>query len=116
MSALTKTLHPDEKYKAGKLGSNMMKAGIGIFLVFAIISLILGSMHGDHWKRFLYAYVTGWSWIVGIAAGMLWIVMLHHLVRGRWVTAVRRIAEAMSQAFPVIFGSPDSSCSRDFFA
>jgi hypothetical protein len=103
MSALTKTLHPDEKYKAGKLGANMMKAGVGIFVVFAIISLILGSMHGDHWKRFMYAYVTGWSWIVGIASGMLWIIMLHHLVRGRWLTAVRRIAEAMSLAFPVIF-------------
>ena len=27
MSALTKSLHPDEKVKAGKLGSNMVKAG-----------------------------------------------------------------------------------------
>jgi hypothetical protein len=103
MSALTKTLHPDEKYKAGKLGGNMMKAGAGIFIVFAIISVVLASMQGDNYKRFMYAYVTAWSWAVGIAGGMLWIVMLHHLVRGRWVTAVRRIAEAMSQAFPIIF-------------
>ncbi len=103
MSALEKTLHPDEKIKAGKIGSNMVKAGLGIAVVFMIISLVLGSMHGDNFKRFFYAYVTGWSWIVGIAGGMLWIVMLHHLVRGRWVTAVRRIAEAMSQAFPIIF-------------
>ncbi len=103
MSALTKSLHPDEKYKAGKLGGNMVKAGVGIFLVFGIISLILGSMQGDHYKRFLYAYVTAWSWAVGIAIGMLWITLLHHLVRGRWLTAVRRISEAMSQAFPIIF-------------
>lgn len=103
MSALTKSLHPDEKFKAGKLGGNMTKAGAGIFLVFAILSLILGSMQGDHWKRFMYAYVTAWSWTIGIASGMLWIIMLHHLVRGRWVTAVRRIAEAMSQAFPLLF-------------
>ncbi len=101
--SLVRTLHPDDKIKAGKLGGNMMKAGVGIFLVFAIISLILGSLQGDHWKRFMYAYVTAWSWTVGIASGMLWIVMLHHLVRGRWLTAVRRVSEAMSQAFPVIF-------------
>lgn len=103
MSVLTKSLHPDEKVKAGKLGSTMMKTGLGIAVVFMIISVILGSMQGDHYKRFLYAYVTGWSFIVGISLGMLWIVMLHHLVRGRWVTAVRRLAEAMAGAFPIIF-------------
>lgn len=103
MSALTKSLHPDEKVKAGNLGSTMTKAGLGLAVVFMIISIILGNMQGDNYKRFLYAYVTGWSWIVGVAGGMLWIVMLHHLVRGRWVTAVRRICEAMSQAFPIIF-------------
>src|SRR5512134_1490486 len=103
MSALTKSLHPDEKFKAGKLGSNMMKAGVGIFVIFAIVSIVLGSMQGDNWKRFMYAYVIGWSYIVSIAIGMLWLVMLHHLVRGRWATAVRRIAEAMTGAFPLIF-------------
>ena len=62
MSALTKSLHPDEKVKAGKLGSNMMKAGVGHRRrVPGVISLILGSMHGDHWKRFFYAYVIGWA-------------------------------------------------------
>lgn len=103
MSALTKSLHPDEKIKAGKLGSSMMKAGLGIAVAFMAISVVLGNMKGDHFKRFFYAYVTGWSYIVGVSLGMLWIVLLHHLVRGRWVTAVRRIAEAMSQAFPFIF-------------
>ena len=65
--SLTKALHPDEKYKAGKLGSNMMKAGLGVFVLFMIISLVLGSMYGDNWRRFLHAYVVGWSFIVSIA-------------------------------------------------
>lgn len=103
MSALVKSLHPDEKVKAGKLGSNMMKVGGAIAVVFLGISLILGAMHGDHWKRFLHAYVVGWAYIVSIAIGMMWLVLLHHLVRGRWATVVRRIAEAMAGAFPLIF-------------
>jgi hypothetical protein len=103
MSALVKTLHPDDKIKAGKLGSNMTKAGLAIAVVFMVVSIVLGSMKGDNFKRFFYAYVTAWSWVVGISIGMLWIILLHHLVRGRWVTAVRRIAEVMSQAFPIIF-------------
>jgi hypothetical protein len=103
MSALVKSLHPDEKVKAGKLGSNMVKAGLGVAVVFGVISVVLGSMHGDHWKRFMYAYVVGWSFIVSISIGMLWLVLLHHLVRGRWATVVRRLAEAMTGAFPLIF-------------
>ena len=103
MSALTKTLHPDEKYKAGKLGGSLTKAGLGIFLVFMVISLVLGSTHGDHMKRFLYAYVIGWTYIFSLSLGAMWLVLLHHLVRGRWATVVRRVAEAMTGAFPLIF-------------
>ncbi len=103
MSALTKSLHPDEKVKAGKLGSNMVKAGVGVAVVFGIVSIVLGNMQGDHWKRFMHAYLIGWSFIVSISLGMLWLVLLHHLVRGRWATVVRRIAEAMTGAFPLIF-------------
>lgn len=103
MSALVKSLHPDEKVKAGKLGSNMVKAGLALAVVFGIVSVVLGNMQGDHWKRFMHAYVVGWSFIVAIPIGMLWLVVLHHLVRGRWATVVRRIAEAMTGAFPVVF-------------
>ncbi len=102
--SLTKTLHPDEKIKAGKLGKSLTKVGLGIAFVFLGISLVLGAMHPDgHMRRFLYAYVIGWSYIFSIAIGMLWLIILHHLVRGRWVTVVRRIAEAMAGAMPIIF-------------
>ncbi|MDX2092613.1 MAG: hypothetical protein SFX73_32410 [Kofleriaceae bacterium] len=109
MSVLQKSLHPDEKVKAGKIGSTLTKAGIGVAVVFLGLSIILAlssSPSGGHtskWSRFLHSYVIGWSYIFSISLGMLWIVMLHHLVRGRWVTAVRRICEAMSGAFPIIF-------------
>ncbi|HTL85859.1 MAG TPA: hypothetical protein VL856_11790 [Acidimicrobiia bacterium] len=103
MSALVKTLHPDEKVKAGKLGSNLTKAGLGLAVVFLIISAVLGSMQGDHWKRFFYSFVVAWSYIFSICVGVFWLILLHHLVRGRWATAVRRIAEAMSGAFPLVF-------------
>jgi len=103
MSALQKSLHPDEKYKAGKLGHSLQRIGLGIAAVFLVISLVLGATHGDHWKRFLYSYVVAWSYIFSICVGVFWLVLLHHLVRGRWATVVRRIAEAMSMAFPIVF-------------
>jgi hypothetical protein len=103
MSALQKTLHPQEKYKAGKMGAGLMKIGGGIAVVFLALSVVLGATHGDHWKRFLYSYVIAWSYVFSISLGVFWLVLLHHLVRGRWATVVRRICEAMSMAFPVIF-------------
>src|SRR5688572_17268626 len=108
MSVLTKSMHPDEKYKAGKLGQSLTKAGVGIAVVFLGISIIFtfiaGTADGGHaskWARFLHAYVIGWSYIFTICLGTLWLVLLHHLVRGRWATAVRRIAECMAAAFPI---------------
>lgn len=111
MSALTKTLHPDEKYKAGKLGQSFTKAGLGIAVVFLTISIVLTLMssantaagHASKWSRFLHAYVIGWSYIFSIAIAALWLVILHHLVRGRWVTVIRRIAETMGLTLPIIF-------------
>ena len=103
MSALTKTLHPDEKVKAGKLGASMWKAGMGIAVVFMVVSIVLGWMYGDNWKRFLHAYVIGWAYVFSICVGAMFLVILHHLARGRWATVVRRIAEAMTMAMPIVF-------------
>jgi hypothetical protein len=103
MSVLTKSLHPDEKVKAGNVGKNMMKGGAALAVVMFAISLFLGATAGDNWRRFLYSYVVGWAYIASLAIGMLWLVLLHHLTRSRWSTVVRRIAEVMTTAFPVIW-------------
>lgn len=112
MSYPTKSLHPDEKIKAGKLGTGMAKLGLAIAVLFlgASVILVLATGHADtqaghtsSWARFLYAYVVGWCFIASISIGMLWIILLHFLVRGRWVTVVRRICEAMAGAFPLVW-------------
>ena len=105
MSALLKSLHPDEKIKAGKLGSQHDEGRRRYRRRVPRSSrMILGSMHGDHWKRFLYAYVIGWSLHrVSISIGMMWLVLLHHLVRGRWVTACAASPRRCPHAFPIIF-------------
>jgi hypothetical protein len=102
MSNAEKTLHPDEKFKAGKLGGSLTKVGAGLAVVFGIISLLDGARQSDHWKRFFYAYVTGWSFILSIAIGALFFVMLHHLVRSRWSTVLRRLAEIVTGTFPIL--------------
>ena len=64
-----KTLHPDEKVKAGTLGKRLAGAGAAILVIFLILSIILGASKGDHWRRFFHAYVIGWSFVASIAIG-----------------------------------------------
>ena len=114
MSTLTPSVssspfHPDEKIKAGKLGGTLSKAGLGIGVLFMVISIVLGATasptagHTSSWARFFHAYVVGWAYIFSICVGCLWLILLHHLTRSRWSTVVRRITEAMAGAFPVVF-------------
>lgn len=102
MSNAEKTLHPDEKFKAGKLAGSFTKTGALLAVAAGGLSVALGAAKGDHWKRFFYSYVTAWSFILSLAIGALFFVMLHHLVRARWSTVLRRLAEVMASTFPVI--------------
>jgi hypothetical protein len=102
MSNAEKPTKVDDKVKAGKLGGSLSKVGAGIAVAFGVISLILGMMQGDNWKRFFYAYVVGWSFVLSIAVGALFFVMLHHLVRARWSTVLRRLAEIITGTFPIL--------------
>lgn len=109
MSYPQKSLHPDEKVKAGKLGANMARVGGGVAAIFLGISVLLaltsspGAGHTSAWSRFLYSYIIGWSFAASIGIGMLWLVLLHHLTRSRWSVAVRRIAEAMACSLPYVW-------------
>ena len=112
MSA-TKSIHPDEKYKADKVGRRLFTVGLGAGAVFLVLSLILGAsaagskdpstmLGGDHWRRFFYAYVVGWSFIWSIAIGMLFFVLTHHLARAKWGIVLRRIAEFGASTLPLV--------------
>src|SRR5687767_6314244 len=101
MSA-TKTIHPDEKYKAGTLGSSMTKIGFGLGLAALVAAAIFGYLAKDHYRRFQFGYVTAWAFVYTIAAGSLFFVLIHHLARARWSTVLRRIAENVALTFPLI--------------
>ena len=100
MSA-TQTLHPDEKYKAGSLGKTATAVLLAGLVVLGI-SILLGALQGDGWKRFFHAYLTAWVWVVSIALGSLYFVIIHHLVGAKWSTVIRRLAEIVTDTFPAL--------------
>lgn len=95
-----KSIHPEEKFKADKMGSRFFKAGLGLGGVFMILSIILGMSKGDHWGRFLHAYVIAWGFVMSIAVGSLFFVLSHHLARAKWGIVLRRHAEFISSTIP----------------
>ncbi len=101
MSA-TKKLHPDEKIKADKVGGTLFKAGLGAGAVLLGISIALGAGKGDHWRHFLHAYLTAWSFVFSICIGSLFFVIIHHLAKAKWGIVLRRQAEFITGALPAV--------------
>ncbi|HXV81821.1 MAG TPA: hypothetical protein VEG60_18220 [Candidatus Binatia bacterium] len=66
-------------------------------------------------QPFFYAYLLGYIFLLGIPVGCLALLMLHHLVGGRWGFMIQRTLEAAIQTLPLIallfipllFGLPD---------
>jgi hypothetical protein len=52
--------------------------------------------------RFFQAYLLGYLFWVGIALGCLAILMLHHLVGGRWGFVIQRLLEAGTRTLPLM--------------
>ena len=105
MSALTKSMHPDEKYKAGKLGAQLTKVGVALAVVSLGISLVLtlagsadpNSGHASKWARFFHAYVFGWSYIFSLCLGMLFLVLLHGREIGEQADGAVELVGAVEQ-------------------
>jgi len=68
-----------------------------IFLVVGIVGLALSSV--EAWvspRRFYTSYLVAYLFWLGIALGSIGIVMLHHLVGGKWGFVIRRLLESGS--------------------
>jgi len=56
----------------------------------------------SNWTGFLRAYLIGYLLWLLIALGCFAILMLHHMVGGRWGFIIRRTLEAGSKTFPLL--------------
>ncbi len=102
MSA-SKSIHPDEKFKADKVGNRMFKVFAGVGVVLLALSIALSFAKDDHWRRFMHAYMIGWSFVFSIAIGALLFILVHHIARAKYGIVLRRLAEFMVSTFPFLF-------------
>jgi hypothetical protein len=72
-------------------------------LIVGVLALAL-SVVGSLLSRaaFFQAYLVGYLFWTGVAVGCLGLLMLHHLVGGRWGYAIQRILEAGVRTLPLM--------------
>lgn len=77
--------------------------GKGAALLIGVIALLLCILGGlSHGTQFWRAYLMGYLFWVGITLGCFAMLMLYHMVGGRWGFAVRRPLEAGARLLPLM--------------
>lgn len=84
-------LEPARGATLGK--ASLALAGVGILLGIAAFA--------TDSTRFAFSYLTGFTWVVTLALGGLFFVIIQHLTRAGWSVAARRQAEWLAGALPI---------------
>lgn len=79
----------------------LLGAAAIVGLVLLVIGVVIeASSEGGDWQgRFFYAYLIGYTFILGLTVGSVALVILTHLFRAGWVVAVRRVPETFAANF-----------------
>jgi len=54
---------------------------------------------GEQWQRFFFSYLHNLMFVLGIALGALFFVLIQHVTRSGWSVVVRRFAEMLTMLF-----------------
>lgn len=101
-SAVSSHEHPD-KLQLGPIALRLKGLGLTGGVVCLVLALVMGLARGDEMRRFFHAYLLAFTYFLSLALGGLFFVILHHLVGATWSTVVRRLAEIVTGAFPMLF-------------
>jgi hypothetical protein len=96
------TPQTNDKITMGPAAARLKGAGLGLGVLGLGAAVVVGGMVGDGWSRFLHSYLINFAYFLSLALGALFFVILQHLTRARWSVVVRRLAECVMGAFPVL--------------
>lgn len=92
----------DERLELGTAAAPVVRAAAALGALGLLLSIIVGYLHGDSFRRFYFAYLTNYAYFLSIALGALFFVMLQHLTRAGWSVNVRRVPEAIAGTLPLL--------------
>ncbi len=79
------------------------KAGLVIGVLALAATALFGLGYGDGMRHFGHSMLVALLFFLAITIGALFFTVLHHLTSAGWSVVVRRVAEAITGAFPVLF-------------
>jgi hypothetical protein len=82
----------------GRGSAGVVGFGFALGVAGLTAAALLGNGIGDNLKSFYHAYLATYTFLLSIALGGLFFVIIHHLTRAGWSVVVRRISEAVSTA------------------
>jgi len=91
----------DERLVLGEGARPLLTVGAAAAAIGLIAAFVLG--RAEHFQLFFFAYLAAFAFFLSIALGALFFVLTQHLTSAGWSVTVRRIAEAVSSLFPVLF-------------
>ncbi len=75
-----------------------------LFLIIGVVALAIGAgigmTEGDDLRHFFHAYLVGYAFILSVALGGLFFVIIQHLTNAHWSVTVRRLAEFTVVSLP----------------
>lgn len=100
-AAASQELHGDKILLGDAAGGLMTKAG-AVGALALILAVVLGMTEGDGFRRFSYAYLTAYVWVLAIGLGAVFWVTLQHLVGAKWSVVLRRLGELIANNAPLL--------------
>ena len=92
----------DEHTTLGDLGPRVFRIAAAVGVIFLVVSFLLGRAEGDGLRHFSFSYLVSFAFFLSISLGALSFVAIQHLTRASWSVLVRRLAEIMAAAMPVL--------------
>lgn len=86
----------------GEGGERFWRRALAVGLIALAASVALGFAAGDHGRSFFFAYAVSFAYVLSLALGALFFVVLQHLTRAGWSVVVRRVAEGVAATLPVL--------------
>jgi hypothetical protein len=91
-----------EKRHLGVGGRRLWQLAGAVGLLALVAAAALGLSGTDHGRGFYFAYLVNFGWVLSLALGALFFVVLQHLTRAGWSVVVRRVAEAVAGTLPLV--------------
>jgi len=89
-----------EQRHLGAVGARLWRRAALVGVAALVVSVALATATPGGWHRFFFAYLVAFAYVLSLALGSLYFVILHHLTNAGWSVVVRRIAEAFAGTLP----------------